>query len=211
MYDSRKSDKFLIWKSTSRHCYQSRPALLKWIDEAIFKKHLITSQRRLWSLQRWATQLDTPGRQLMKLKLVIHRLRPVIGFEPLWLSLPRAELNAPLTACTKHRQSWALVGMTRCERPSLPCLCHQAQPANLGGKERNQLSSSPSHLPVGFQDRERQLWRCKVVSEKVVCCWRREHALPQKVKERVGERPKTRRKRVPCHAFRQHSRTTNKC
>lgn len=30
----------------------------------------------------------------MKLKLVIHRLRPVIGFEHSQLSLPRAELNA---------------------------------------------------------------------------------------------------------------------
>lgn len=34
----------------------------------------------------------------MKLKLVIHRLRPVIAFEHSQLSLPRAELNAPLTA-----------------------------------------------------------------------------------------------------------------
>lgn len=107
----------------------------------------------------------------MKLKLVIHRLRPVIGFEHPQLSLPRAELNAPLKACAKGRQSPALSAMSRCEWPSLPCPCHQAESAYLEGKERNLLSSSSSHLPLGFQDRETQL--CgkggKVVPEQAVC------------------------------------------
>lgn len=91
----------------------------------------------------------------MKLKLVIHRLRPVIAFEHSQLSLPRAELNAPLTV--KRRRSRALSDTARCEWPSLPCPCRQAQSAYLEGKERNLLSSSPSHLPAGFQDRKRHL------------------------------------------------------
>lgn len=108
----------------------------------------------------------------MKLKLVIHRLRPIIGFEHSQLRLPHAELNAPLKACAKHRRSRALSGTTRCEWPSLPC--HQAQSAYLEGKERSLLSSSPPHLPGGFQDRERQLcrecgWAGGVLMEKRTC------------------------------------------
>lgn len=59
-------------------------------------------------------------------------------------------------------------------------------PVCMLGGQRNLLSSSTSHLPVHFQDRERQLQgeEGRTVSEQAVCWWRRrEHVLLQKVKE----------------------------
>lgn len=81
-----------------------------------------------------------------------------------WLWTLAAETPPCWAQCPAHsshqmQAELALSGTTRCEWPSLPCLCHQAQSAYLEGKVRNLLSSSPSHLPAGFQDRERQLCR----------------------------------------------------
>jgi len=94
----------------------------------------------------------------MKLKLVRHRLRSVIGFENSQFKFHHAEFNVLLTACSKRRQSRGLSSMTKCERLPFHCLCCQTQSAHLEGKERNLLSPSTSRLPVHFQDRERRLW-----------------------------------------------------
>lgn len=120
-------------KVTSPYLAKHQQALLS-VQTSSFKtdwwgyfwKHLKTSQRRIWSPQRWVVQLSTPRRQLMKPKLVRPSLCPVIGFENSQLKFHHAEFNALLTALSMGRAEGCLAWLTASSHLSAACTARLA-------------------------------------------------------------------------------------
>lgn len=143
----------------------------------------------MWSPQRWAVRLSTPGRQLMKPKLVRHRLPPVIGFENLQLKFCHAELSAQLAASSRAQGCVAgpceLLPSSSCctARPSLHVWRAEKETCFLAAPCTYQFSARTGEAAAG------QCWSrwCADTGGSTSC--------------HQQQRSKRRKRRVPCHTL----------
>lgn len=146
----------------------------------------------------------------MTLKLVRHRLYPVIGFENSQFKFHHAKFNALLTACSKRRAQGCLAWPNASGHLSTACAARPSLHAWRPKKPTFFQHLTPtSSLPgqgetVAGGRRQNSVGAGGVLMEE-------EGTRPTTEGEGRGWRPKRRRKRVPCHAFIQHSRTTDQC